>query len=492
MTTVRVKPRVAWPRSVVAGEPFLVSVDLALVDTGGEPWPFEDEEIEFTCLLNGGRYFRVEAVHDASVVLHRFGGSYGPAEFVVVTRTTSGRHSLRLTPLTSHGVVMGSVEVPVQVGPATAEAGTRVVKLAPRAWSNAPVPVRRMEAGQVAEIIVLRPGGLPGRRGSGYRVGPVYVLTAAHVVAGPTASVQVCFDAHRPGEWSADAHVVLLSEAADLALLEITAVPPNLPPIVSPRYAAIPEADAILPFSAVGFPQFQLRTDPGSTQIVYRDSCLVRGTISVLSNRREATMELVVAPPSVGVAPERSPWEGMSGAAVWCDGALVGMVSFHHRSDGIGRLAACRVDRWYDLLSPAELELLQHDAGLPPRDELAPADVTSTSNQAVVFADLPADLPLHELADLVDALTALPLLRSPNGMSVLLDSIDPVIPATSPRSANLRIDLFGIVRTCLRYPGTLGQLLEAVRLLEGPSMETERVDHVAGELTRRCGHDTSN
>ncbi|MFF7899677.1 caspase family protein [Streptomyces sp. NPDC088817] len=134
----RVEPRVAWPRSVVPGEPFLVSVDLAFVDTGGEPWPFDDEEIEFTCVLDGGRHFRVEAVHDASVVLHRFGGSYGPAEFVVVARATSGGHSLRLTPLTSHGVVLGSVEVPVQVGARHEGAGTRAVELAPRARSDAP------------------------------------------------------------------------------------------------------------------------------------------------------------------------------------------------------------------------------------------------------------------------------------------------------------------------------------------------------------------
>jgi hypothetical protein len=67
-----------------------------------------------------------------------------------------------------------------------------------------------------------------------------------------------------------------------------------------------------------------------------------------------------------------------------------------------------------------------------------------------------------------------------------------MIAAMSPRSPSLRPDLFGIVRTCLRYRGRLDQLLEAVRLLEGPSMAMERVDHVAGELTRRRAHDTSN
>ncbi|MHC3471559.1 effector-associated domain 2-containing protein [Streptomyces sp. 7R007] len=345
--------------------------------------------------------------------------------------------------------------------------------------------VRGLEADRVAEIIVERPGDLPGRRGSGYRVGPACVLTAAHVVTGPTTAVRVRFDADRPGEWSATGRVALLNEPADVALLEFTGVPPGLPPVTPPRYAAVPEADADLRFSAVGFPRFKLRKDPGPTQAVYRDSCHVRGTISVLSNRREGTLELVVEPPADDAAPGRSPWEGMSGAAVWCDGALVGVVSAHHRSDGLGRLAARRVERWYDLLSPAELELLRRCPGLPPRSELALADVTGAPHPVVVLAGLPADLPLRELAGLVDALTALPLLRGPNGMSLLLDSIDPRVAANSPRDPRLRMDVFGVVRTCLRYPGALNQLLEAVRLLEGPSMEAERVERVAGELARR-------
>lgn len=346
---------------------------------------------------------------------------------------------------------------------------------------------RGLEAERVAEIHVERPHGRPGRRGSGYRVGSGCVLTAAHVVTGPTASLRVRFDADRPGEWMADARVVLLSEAVDLALLELTAVPPGLPPVAPPRYAAVPEVDEGPRFSAVGFPRFKLRKDPGPGRLVYRDSCHVRGTISVLSNRREGTLELVVEPPADDVEPERSPWEGMSGAAVWCDGALVAVVSAHHRSDGLGRLAARRVDRWYDVLSAAELELLQRCPGLPPRGELAHADVAGSSNRIVVLVGLPADLPLRELTDLVDALAALPLLRGPNGMALLLDSIDPRVAANSPRDSRLRMDVFGVVRTCLRYPGTLDQLLEAVRLLEGTSMEAERVDRVVGELVRRHG-----
>ncbi|GGS86451.1 effector-associated domain 2-containing protein [Streptomyces chromofuscus] len=344
-----------------------------------------------------------------------------------------------------------------------------------------------LDAARVAEIIV---GGRPGRRGSGYRVTTDCVLTAAHVVAAPADRIRVRFDADRPGEWSADARVVLREEAADVALLELTGAPPGIPAVPPPRYAAVPDADAVLPFSAVGFPRFKLRKDTGrllddGSPSQYRDSCHVSGTVSVLSNRREGTLELAVVVPPADVEPERSPWEGMSGAAVWCGGAVIGVVSVHHRADGLGRLAARRVERWYDALSPAALERFGRYAALPPRAELGFTGDTTASRPVPPLTGLPGELPLRELVDLVDALTALPLLRGPNGTTLLLDSISDRIAANSPRDPRLRMDVYGILRTCLRYPGTLDQLLEAVRLLEGPSPEVERVDRAAAQLAGR-------
>lgn len=347
-----------------------------------------------------------------------------------------------------------------------------------------------LDAARVAEVLVAGP---PGRRGSGYRVGAGHVLTAAHVVAG-TSAVRVRFDADRPGEWSAPARVVLSAAAADVALLEIADVPADRPGVEPPRYAAVPDADVVLPFSAMGFPRFKLRESEsgggggaGGTPGRYRDSCHVTGTVSVLSNRREGTLELAVAAPPADPEPHRSPWEGMSGALVWCGGAVIGLVSAHHRADGLGRLAAGRVERWYESLTAAESECLRRWAGLPPRIALGLADGIEGRHPVVGLAGLPTDLPLRELAELVDALTAVPALRGGNGMGLVLDSISDRIAANSPRDPRLRMDVYGIVRTCLRYPGTLDQLLEAVRLLEGPSPEVDRVDGAATRLARFRG-----
>ncbi|MCZ1000195.1 serine protease [Streptomyces mirabilis] len=244
-------------------------------------------------------------------------------------------------------------------------------------------PRRGLDPVRVAEVMVRPPAGRgPGRRGSGYRVGPWWVLTAAHVVrdAG-TGATDVRFEADRADEWTVAARVVLASERADVALLELDgSAPHGVHAAVTepPSYGAVPDADLVLPCSAMGFPRFKLREDrmrrldDGSAS-QYRDSCHATGMTSVLSNRREGTLELAVTPPESDAEPDRSPWEGMSGAAVWHDDAIVGLVSAHHRTDGLGRLAAVRVDRWYEQLTRSELALLHECAGLPASAHELPA-----------------------------------------------------------------------------------------------------------------------
>ncbi|MER7680470.1 trypsin-like peptidase domain-containing protein [Streptomyces sp. NPDC096934] len=358
-------------------------------------------------------------------------------------------------------------------------------------------PRHGLDPVRVAEVMVRPAAGRgPGRRGSGYRVGPRSVLTAAHVVrAAAAGAAHVRFEADRAAEWTASARVVLASEKADVALLEITgAVPGGVHARVPgpPVYGAVPDADVVLPCSAMGFPRFKLREDrmrllDDGSPSQYRDSCHATGMTSVLSNRREGTLELAVTPPESDTEPDRSPWEGMSGAAVWHDGALVGLVSAHHRTDGLGRLAAVRAERWYELLTGAELAVLHEHGGLPASAaglvRFPPAGTGATG--PVTLADLRDDLPLGELAGLVTALTALPTVRDRGTLALVLSSIDPVVAAMSPRMPALRPDVFGILRTCLSYPGTLDQLLEAIRLLEGDSTGVARMDEEAVELSRR-------
>ena len=121
---LQLQPPVAWSRSMTVGRQYLVEVDLDLVTADGTPpavWPFDQEEYAYTCLLSGGEHFSLWAVHDVSVVVHRFGGSYGPAQFVVTANAReaaddgSDSRLLRLTILNPWGVRISTYELGVNV-----------------------------------------------------------------------------------------------------------------------------------------------------------------------------------------------------------------------------------------------------------------------------------------------------------------------------------------------------------------------------------------
>jgi Trypsin-like peptidase domain len=214
-----------------------------------------------------------------------------------------------------------------------------------------------LEPGRVAEILVTVRTSEPRRRGSGYRVTTQTVLTAAHVVR-DWSMVRVRFDADQPGEWSADAADVLEVPEVDIALLTIRV--PGGSQVVPARFGCLGERDDEIPCSAVGFPLWKLRDSPDGP---YRDFAHIVGSVALLANRRERSLEVRVAPPERDPVPEVSPWEGMSGAAVFCDGQIVGVISKHHRSDGLGRLAASRVDAWRRQVSAAHLQQMEARLG---------------------------------------------------------------------------------------------------------------------------------
>jgi hypothetical protein len=87
------QPKLTWPREMTVGRRYLVEVDLNVVSRDGTrpEWPAAEEEYAYTCALDGGGEFDLWAVHDANVLVHRFGGSYCPAQYVVTPRARTGR-----------------------------------------------------------------------------------------------------------------------------------------------------------------------------------------------------------------------------------------------------------------------------------------------------------------------------------------------------------------------------------------------------------------
>jgi tetratricopeptide (TPR) repeat protein len=106
------EPVVSWPRHAEAGRTYLMTVDLR---TPADTWSYDEEEIEFGLMVDGAPRFRVEALNDPSVVVHRFGGTYGPARFAVTTGTDTGPGALWLTVTNRWGMPVRKIELPAQV-----------------------------------------------------------------------------------------------------------------------------------------------------------------------------------------------------------------------------------------------------------------------------------------------------------------------------------------------------------------------------------------
>ncbi|MFF0223976.1 trypsin-like peptidase domain-containing protein [Streptomyces sp. NPDC004629] len=264
--------------------------------------------------------------------------------------------------------------------------------------------------GRIAEVIVSRAAGRGGRA-SGYLVADGRVLTAWHPLDGATG-VRVRFNADRQDEAGYEASVGWSNAEIDVAVLVFTpsasgpsvpspvhaaSFPPPAPATAPASFGCVGEGAARVECMAFGFPLFKLREG------VYRDLEAAEATCVPLSNRRERTLDLkIVRPPSPDDDPRRTtrrqgtgstdgrdgtdatdgapyePWEGMSGAAVFSRGRIIGVVIRHYASDGAA-LTAARIDGLQDRVTPGELHRLEQllgcgglrpddlaDVGLPP------------------------------------------------------------------------------------------------------------------------------
>jgi hypothetical protein len=109
---------VAYPRVAEVGKRYLMTVDLR----AGEPvrdWPYAEEEYALHCMLDTEPAFRNEPLGQAAVVLHRFGGTYGPARFVLTALAPADEARIRLTLVNAAGMPLRKLELTdVRVVPA--------------------------------------------------------------------------------------------------------------------------------------------------------------------------------------------------------------------------------------------------------------------------------------------------------------------------------------------------------------------------------------
>ncbi|MFF3337795.1 NACHT domain-containing protein [Streptomyces flavidovirens] len=159
------------------------------------------------------------------------------------------------------------------------------------------------------------------RQGSGYLLGPRLVLTAAHVVGEKDTAEAVVFGG--VGEVLCDVVWRRKDEACDAALLAARA--PIVPDDVSDRFAPLRWGELIRldtqeNCQAIGFPLVQ-RDERGNLDSEQLSGRVKPGS-SILGGRY--VLESSGTPPQPTA--DRSPWSGLSGAGLFCQGALIGVV----------------------------------------------------------------------------------------------------------------------------------------------------------------------
>ncbi|MES4907295.1 MULTISPECIES: hypothetical protein [unclassified Streptomyces] len=83
---------------------------------------------------------------------------------------------------------------------------------------------------------------------------------------------------------------------------------------------------------------------------------------------------------------------------------------------------------------------------------------------------------------LVLALEAVPVMSDPAARAQVLGLLPPEIHASLPRSPITRVDLVGVVETCLAFPGGLTLLWQAVETVDAGSYALGELAEILAEM----------
>jgi tetratricopeptide (TPR) repeat protein len=172
--------------------------------------------------------------------------------------------------------------------------------------------------------------------GTGYLIGPGLALTAAHVVTTASNEASSEITVGVPGEEPAGGDVLWLrkDERVDAALIRIP-VSDGGDPGVAPgtRYGSFVTAEPEQRVEAIGFPRLQKSES-------LRDQEHFVGLLSPATGAVSGHVEFTSTTPLPAPSDAKTPWAGMSGAAVFSAGLLIGVVRRDRRAQFGTRLTA--------------------------------------------------------------------------------------------------------------------------------------------------------
>lgn len=109
---IQIEPVISYPREAQAGVSYLLKIDL-FMKTNPEDWPYEEEEYPISLHLETFPLFKCEPVGhpEPSVVLHRFGGTYGPAMFLLTAAEKEMTGTIQIELLNRFGITLEQINL---------------------------------------------------------------------------------------------------------------------------------------------------------------------------------------------------------------------------------------------------------------------------------------------------------------------------------------------------------------------------------------------
>ncbi|MEJ6486920.1 CHAT domain-containing protein, partial [Nostoc punctiforme UO1] len=100
---ISIKPIINYPQEAQVGKTYLMTIDLEL--SGDGEWQYPEEEYPIICIVETipRSLFSCKPMGEPTLVLHRFGGTYGPAEFLLKAAPKPIQGKIKITLMNSWG-----------------------------------------------------------------------------------------------------------------------------------------------------------------------------------------------------------------------------------------------------------------------------------------------------------------------------------------------------------------------------------------------------